>query len=125
MSGCLDSFQNICFSDDYDKVFACIEKVGGYIAGNAAPGSAMFNFGENYGFWQGMLMGLSIPLHIVTPQKWQSGLNGLAKKTGAERKRALKDCAAQMYPQCKVTLQTCDALLIAHWAKMNITEAAR
>ncbi len=98
------------------KLFAYMEKVGGYIAGARMPGSRMFNFGEGYGFLKGVLMTQCIPLELVTPQKWQKDLS-IGEKDKAERKRRLKEKAQQLYPQVDgVTLKTCDALLILHYA---------
>lgn len=33
--------------------------------------TSMFNFGENYGYIQGLLEANSIPYEFVTPQKWK------------------------------------------------------
>lgn len=54
------------FSDT--KVVCCLEKV------NAMPKQgvvSMFNFGQNFGFIQGVLMSLGISYELVTPQKWK------------------------------------------------------
>lgn len=101
-----------------------IEKVGGFIAGHAAPGSAMFNFGRNYGFVLGVLAALRIRTVLVTPQFWQRAL-GLGKSAGdkAAWKRKLKAEAWRLYPQLKPTLKTADALLILECARRM--EAAR
>ena len=50
------------------NVICCLEKV------NAMPGQgvvSMFNFGQNFGFIQGVLMSMGIPYELVTPQKWK------------------------------------------------------
>lgn len=102
------------------EVMACMELVGGF-AGQAQPGSAMFKFGDGYGFIRGACQALGIPLELVRPQQWQKGLGGLQGVKGVERKRALKAHAARLFPTAKVTLSTCDALLIARWASLNLT----
>lgn len=64
---------------DYHRSIRCkshfavcyLEKVGGFVAGNTAPGSAMFNFGRNFGFILGALAAFEIPTVLVTPQAWQ------------------------------------------------------
>ncbi len=97
----------------YELVEAVIEQVG------AMPGqgvTSMFSFGENFGWWQGLLMGVGIPFTRVRPQEWQKGLPGLTKLKGADRKRRLKSLAAEQFPALKPTLKTCDALLIGSWA---------
>lgn len=100
------------------SVVAYLEQVGGFIAGNAAPGSAMFNFGDGYGFIRGLLAAHRIPTHLVRPQTWQKGIPGVqGVKEKAVRKRALKEHAARLYPALKVTLSTADALCIAAYAR--------
>src|SRR5690625_4845267 len=97
----------------YDATTAAIEQVG------AMPGqgvTSMFSFGENFGWWQGLLIGLDIPFIRVRPQEWQKGLPGLQKLKGAERKRRLKSLASEQFPYINPTLATCDALLIGAWA---------
>jgi hypothetical protein len=104
---------------DSEVEHAFVELVGGYIGGAGAPGSAMFNFGENYGKIQGILAALGIPFTLVRPQKWQLALS-LGNSKGMKKhewKAKLKAKAQQLYPKQKVTLQTADALLIWHAAK--------
>lgn len=102
----------------YESVTAVIEQVG------AMPGqgvTSMFSFGENFGWWQGLLNGLGVPFQRVRPQEWQKGLAGLQKLKGADRKRRLKSLAAEQFPNAKPTLATADALLIGAWANSNRT----
>ena len=98
---------------------AYVEKVGGYIGGPGAPGSAMFNFGRNFGFLLGTLAGLYIRTELITPQKWQKTL-GLGTSKGmrpTEWKNKLKAEAQRLFPDIKVTLKTADALLILEATK--------
>jgi hypothetical protein len=98
-----------------DKV-ALIEKVGGFIQGNPAPGSAMFNFGANYGGLRMALVAAGIPFEAITPQSWQKEF-GIATKgkteTKTQFKNRIKACAQRLYPKIVVTLPIADALLIA------------
>lgn len=97
-----------------------VELVGGYI-GKAQPASSAFVFGEGYGRIQGVLAALSIPFTLVRPQKWQTALS-LGNSKGMSKpqwKGKLKAKAQQLYPKSKVTLQTADALLIWHAAKVK------
>lgn len=100
--------------------FAVIEKVGGYVAGNPSPGSAMFNFGKSYGLLLMALTAAEIPFEEVTPQRWQKGL-GIPPRGKDEEKREfknrLKERAQQLFPKEKITLSTCDALLIAEYCR--------
>lgn len=105
---------------------AYVEKVGGFVAGNAAPGSAMFNFGRNFGFLLGALAAFEIPTVLATPQAWQKALGlGHREKDAApaEWKRKLKAEAWRLYPAQKPTLRTADALLILEYARRQ--EAGR
>ena len=100
--------------------FAVIEKVGGYIAGNASPGSAMFNFGANYGALRMALTAADIPFEEVTPQRWQKALSIPPRGKDEEKrdfKNRLKARAQQLFPKEKVTLSTSDALLIAEYCR--------
>lgn len=103
-------------------IVAYMELVGGFIQGNPASGSSMFNFGDNFGYWRGLFRMAKIPLRLVRPQKWQAGL-ALGKTKGVERKRALKDAASRIYPNLKCTLANSDALLILDYARR--TEARK
>jgi hypothetical protein len=96
---------------------AIVEHVPKYI-GNEMRASHSFTLGYNVGFETGVIRSLSIPMDLVKPQRWQHGLSNLKGKTGATRKRVLKDHAKRMYPGLKVTLANADALLILdHYMK--------
>ena len=73
-----------------------------------------FVFGQNYGQWQGILASHEIKPTLVTPKTWQAHFEvkkGLPKDI---RKKLLKQMAIERCPSIKrVTLKTCDALLIA------------
>ena len=100
--------------------FAVVEKVGGFIKGNPAPGSAMFRFGVSYGGLRMALVAAAVPFEEVTPQKWQKGL-GITTRGKDETKTAfknrLKQRAQQLFPGVKITLATCDAILIAEYCR--------
>lgn len=99
-----------------------LEQVGGYVGGKGAPGSAMFNFGRNYGHLEAVAHTLNLGVRHVTPQKWQKSL-GLGTSNGrskTEWKNHLKAKAQMLYPKHKVTLANADALLIYHAAKREL-----
>lgn len=103
---------------DGDRVVAYVELVGGFIGGSPAPGSAMFNFGNGYGYIRGVLAALRVETHLVRPQEWQAGIPGVrGTKEKSVRKRALKEHASRLFPSLKVTLKTADALCIADYAR--------
>ncbi len=105
--------------------FAVIEKVGGYIAGNPAPGSAMFNFGVSYGGLRMALIACNIPFEEVVPRRWQKALGITPRDKGESHnnfKNRLKQKAQQLYPggngvRTKITLAVADALLIATYCQ--------
>jgi len=95
---------------------AYLERIGGFIAGKSLPGSAMFKMGHNAGYWEGALAALKVRTILVRPQQWQAGIPGVAvAKEKPARKRALRDEALRRFPSAEVTLDTCDALLIADY----------
>lgn len=101
---------------------ACVcvlEEVNGFV-GKAQPGSAMFKFGEHYGFLKGVIQTLGIKLVLVRPQAWQKvfGL-GTASRCASktEWKNKLKAEAQRRFPDLGVTLKTADALLILEWGR--------
>ena len=107
------------FLEQYkDDSFCTLERVGG-MPGNG--GSAMFNFGKGYGHLQMALLALHIPTEDVTPNKWEKTyqLGSSGKYTKTEWKNRLKAKAQQMFPQLgkKITLATCDALLICEYGR--------
>lgn len=115
-----DILTDACMHDGTVEVSAVLEQVGAIfpMGGKVSP-KASFTFGENFGFLKGWLRAASISFRTIRPAEWQKGLPGLEGKKGPERKRALKELAARMYPQIKVTLDNCDALLILDYARRN------
>lgn len=74
--------------------------------------SSAFSFGSNFGMWLGILASWDLPVHGVTPQEWQKWLTVPTELQGPDRKRHLKEKAANLFPRQKVTLTNCDALLL-------------
>jgi len=94
-----------------------IEKVGGYIGGKGAPGSAMFNFGRNVGFLHGLIAASKTRVIEVPPQRWQKTIGaGTSKTHGKGWKGHLKGLAQQRQPSIHITLKTADAVLILEHA---------
>jgi hypothetical protein len=110
----LDEWQLI-----YGVTVAALELVG------AAPGQgvvSMFNFGTNYGWWQGLLDARRIPYRLVRPQTWQVGL-GIPRKKSKQDKPSLL-AARRLFPTAPLALKKhhgrADALLIADWLRRII-----
>lgn len=123
------------------NVIAMIEQVGGYIKGKERPGAYMFEFGENYGWLVMACTGLGLTLHKgasdfgrlhpIVPQSWQNNLkiDSKRKKTKLHAEETDKEFKARLhwkaqeqfpksrFPNLRVTLRTCDALLIALCAR--------
>ena len=96
------------------ETMCVMEAVSGF-AGKAQPGSAMFRFGENFGFIKGVIQTLGIRLVLVRPQVWQKGFGlGTASACASKPiwKNKLKAEAQRRFPHLNVTLKTADALLI-------------
>ena len=101
-----------------------LEEVNGF-AGKAQPGSAMFRFGEHFGFIKGVVQTLGLKLVLVRPQTWQKGFGlGTASRCASktEWKNKLKAEAQRRFPHLRVTLKTSDALLILEYARNSTPE---
>ena len=98
-------------------VEAWIERVAAY------PGqgvSSTFTFGRSLGALHGLLVGVGVPVGWVSPRVWQRMYGVPAGLDKPRRKRFLRGRAADLFPELRVTLQTADALLIAHWARTRL-----
>jgi hypothetical protein len=92
---------------------AVIEKVGCYMPGNAGPATA--TFARHCGHLEAILYMLGIPTTAVAPGVWQRALGAFPKEK-PERKRAIRELMARVFPTLTVTLKTADALGILCWA---------
>lgn len=114
---------------DQNEYRVAIEKVGGYIgsSGNKGggignTGSTMFAFGRSYG---GLLMGLTaLDLKFINPvpRTWQKAVGIESKEKDESKdqfKRRLKARAVELYPESNPTLNTADAILLAHYASLE------
>lgn len=106
------------FLDKKDtNCFAIIEKV------HSMPGQGVastFKFGQGYGGLRMALIAAGIPFDEVTPMKWQKALGipvKSKKESKTEFKNRLKAKSQQLFPKIKMTLDICDALLIAEYNK--------
>jgi hypothetical protein len=108
--------------------FGALEKGGGWVprgpnAAKRQPGSAMFEFGASFGVCRMALVAAGItPVWLVPPNTWQRGLGFEPRSPGESQpshKRRLRDFARTLFPVlgARVTLSTCDALLIAEFCR--------
>lgn len=107
-----------------EKLTCYIEKVGFGIPGQSSKATA--TFARHCGRLEMALLALSIPTVEVPPQKWMKTL-GLGSSKGiakTEWKNKLKEHAQQRFPSLwkekKITLATCDALLIANYGRTQL-----
>lgn len=77
--------------------------------------SSTFLFGENFGWWQGVLQAMKIPFETKLPQAWQKGFD--IKKSKSDAKPSL-EIARRLFPEAPLNLKKhhnrADALLIAY-----------
>ncbi len=107
------------------QAFSCVcvlEDVGQGMPGLSS--SATAKFARHNGHLEMALLALGIKTVKVRPQKWEKtyALGSSSKHEKAEWKRMLKERAQQLFPQLgkKITLKTCDALLIAEYGRRNL-----
>lgn len=109
------------------QLLAVIEKVNAMpsIQGRRTMGTtSAFSFGMGYGMWRMACAAIGIPYQLVHPATWKKlVLAGAAKSDGAEAV-----IAGQLYPDIAASLRgprgglktgRVDALLIAHWARLQ------
>lgn len=99
--------------------FAFLEKV------HSMPGQGVvstFSFGENFGWWQGVLGAIGVPYVFVRPQDWMKRFS--LQKSSPSDKPGL-EVARKLFPEAPLSLKKhhnrADALLIARacWEKMG------
>jgi len=104
------------------KTLAFIEEVHSMPKDGKA---SAFSFGQNYGAWLATLISLKIGYKEIPPGQWQAGLK--LRVRGMEyrdKKKALKEKAQKLFPDLNLTLDTCDAALIAEYGR-QVTLAER
>lgn len=102
-----------------DNSVCVLEDVGQGVPGQSS--SATAKFARHNGHLEMALLAIGIKTTKVRPQKWEKtyALGSSSTHEKAEWKRMLKERAQQLFPQLgkKVTLKTCDALLIAEYCR--------
>lgn len=76
-----------------------------------------FTFGASFGALRMALACHGLETHLVRPQKWRGAMQvrkvrGGLGRNDAEKKRATRERAQQVYPDLRVTNATADALLL-------------
>jgi len=96
-----------------------MEQVGHGMPGQSSKATA--TFARHCGHLDMALLALGIATNTVTPNKWEKSYQlGRSKEySKTEWKNRLKAKAQQMFPSIgkKITLSTCDALLLAEYGR--------
>tara|TARA_Y100001963_G_scaffold100758_1_gene138629 strand:+ start:592 stop:984 length:393 start_codon:yes stop_codon:yes gene_type:complete len=110
-----DEMRAIIDMSNDDDIVCVLEKVWAF-KGNGI--SSTWKFAEQYGSIIGVLSTLKIPYRLVAPQRWMR-YYGAMPKDKTERKRYIKDLAAQRYPDYdrRITIKQSDAIMIATYAR--------
>jgi|SRR5271154_793730 len=122
---------NIVDDTQYFDIQVLIENVHTFGEKGAASKHNDFEFGKNTGIITGIIYAANIPFELINPKTWQYAFSlggkwaplGSAKaKEKTARKRAHQTKAQKLFPDLKVTLDTCDALLIAEYQWRRLFE---
>jgi hypothetical protein len=108
-------------------IYCCIERVSGFIGGedgqgnkrNVASAHTTFILGESYGALDMALVCSRITRIHVLPKVWQKAM-GCDKRDGeskSQHKNRIKKMVQKKHPEEKITLQTADAFMLAHYCK--------
>lgn len=115
-----ETAKDVCsFLKKHSDGIAYLEELGGM---PKMSGTSMFKLGRGYGNLEMALLANEIRTIKVRPQKWEKfySLGTKAKAGGYTAwKRVLKAKAQELFPNTKVTLVNCDALLIAWYGYKN------
>ena len=77
--------------------------------------ASSMKFSRSIGRLEGLLIGMGVNHHCVTPQKWMNALNCRTKGD----KRVTRNLAIKLYPQLKPTHATADAILICRYGELQ------
>lgn len=83
--------------------------------------TSVFTFGENYGFWQGLLLAGQVPFTYVTPIKWQREV--LDSKRKGDTKALAVEYVNRVFPFLKLRPShhgKADAVCLALYAKKSV-----
>lgn len=109
------------FTDDGARCVAVLEQVHAGVWGKAGRMgvSSAFTFGGAYRAIRVALLARGVRVVDVRPVRWQTAL-GCRPPAGVgprERKAWLRDRAAEVFPDIRVTLALADALLLAEFCR--------
>lgn len=109
------------------NIYACIEKVGGFIGEetptgkrNIASAHSTFVLGHSYGKLEMALVCARISFTEVMPAVWQKSVGMTGRKKGekvSKWKYRLWERAKELFPEREITKELADAYLIAHYCR--------
>jgi crossover junction endodeoxyribonuclease RuvC len=85
--------------------------------------TSTFNFGENFGWIQGVLDAYGVPYELVRPQKWKKEFSVTADKNSsiAVCKRLFPDVSLKRNERCmKDDDNLAEAILLAEYARRRL-----
>lgn len=119
------SFDKSAYLEVFDELQGaitkcCLEHV------SSMPGqgvTSMFNFGESFGWLQGVLDSFDVPYELVRPQKWKKefSITGDKNSSIAVCKRLFPDVSLRRSDKCrKDDDNMAEALLMAEYARRKL-----
>jgi len=99
--------------------FEKVDSVNGVSTGSRNnTGSAIFNFGVNYGFQLGVCQALGFRVQLVPTATWEKYYPCKTRRVEneAQHKRELREHAAKLFPDLRPTLAATESLLILDYA---------
>jgi len=93
------------------KILGVIENVHAFPTDGR---SSAFKFGRNFGMWLGIFASNKLKVVQISPFTWMKSFGDMPK-IKSERKRHIKELAANLFPNARVTLKTSDAILLAKY----------
>ena len=79
--------------------------------------SGMFKFGQNFGWWQGVVESFAWDYELVTPQKWQRHLGCMTNGDKNVTKAFAAELVEKSGSSMRVTHTIADAICLAEYAR--------
>lgn len=114
------NYLSVLRDTDPSESIVVLEKVG------AMPGqgvTSMFNFGQNFGWIEGVLEALRFPYELVAPQRWKREFYLTHDKQASVRaaQRLFPGVSLLVNPRCRVENDgMAEALLLAEYARRKV-----
>jgi len=114
------TLDNLLREGMYTPIFALVGRVWAVRKNDTRQGaSTMFKFGQSYGEMKALVEVFCRKNEEIIPQTWQKAILG---ETNKGDKKICKAAASKLFPDVKVTLRNCDALLLGELARRHAIE---